>query len=90
MLSREKDHVRTAENLSCVCFGDIPCSFDLDIENYSDHFPFYALLLSMVFCLFSFSVLYIIVFLLLFGGVMGSLWKGMQVSSIPWITAFQS
>lgn len=78
-MAGEEENVRTDKNLSCVCCGDILCSFELDIENYSIQFSFYSLPLSMFFCLFYFSVSYIILFLLLFGGVIGPLWKGMQV-----------
>lgn len=55
-MAGEEENVRTAENLFCVCFGDIPCSFELDIENYSLHFSFSSLPFSTFFCLFYFSV----------------------------------
>lgn len=50
----EEDTVRTAENLTCVCFGDIPCSFELDTENYSVNFSFNSLPFYMFLCCFIF------------------------------------
>lgn len=67
-MAGEEENFRPAETLSCVCFGEIPCSFELDVENYSVHFSFYSLPFSIFF-------LFMITVCLIYNSISSSLYS---------------